>query len=188
MKKHIEKINGQLMTMMEEKKSSRGSSPQPVAAPARPAVRAVERMAELAVPVHSALTQHASVEQMMQRLRELGATVYGTKAEKWARILRAENEIAREEEIQELIRERQVRRRDRGEAYVPTLLPVPRAPSELESFTHELTHCPAEPWCEFCVMGKMQDRPHRARTLEDRERAHPEVQMDYMYLDSKMRL
>eukprot|EP00972_Heterocapsa_arctica_P085621 12619311-Heterocapsa_arctica.AAC.1 len=34
----------------------------------------------------------------------------------------------------------------------------------------------------------MADRPHRARTLEDRERAHPEVQMDYMFLDSKMRV
>eukprot|EP00972_Heterocapsa_arctica_P061654 9092267-Heterocapsa_arctica.AAC.1 len=34
----------------------------------------------------------------------------------------------------------------------------------------------------------MHDRPHRVRTLEDRERAHPEVQMDYMLLDSKMRV
>eukprot|EP00972_Heterocapsa_arctica_P063110 9310975-Heterocapsa_arctica.AAC.1 len=34
----------------------------------------------------------------------------------------------------------------------------------------------------------MADRPHRARTLEDRERAHPEIQMDYMFLDLKMRV
>eukprot|EP00972_Heterocapsa_arctica_P085587 12614624-Heterocapsa_arctica.AAC.1 len=34
----------------------------------------------------------------------------------------------------------------------------------------------------------MADRPHRARTLEDRERAHPEVQVDYMFLDSKLRI
>eukprot|EP00972_Heterocapsa_arctica_P079795 11756901-Heterocapsa_arctica.AAC.1 len=34
----------------------------------------------------------------------------------------------------------------------------------------------------------MADRPHRSITLEDHERAHPEVQMDYIYLDSKMRI
>ena len=37
-------------------------------------------------------------------------------------------------------------------------------------------------------MGKMQDRPHRARTLEDRERGLPEVQVDYMFMDSEMRI
>eukprot|EP00972_Heterocapsa_arctica_P060004 8849554-Heterocapsa_arctica.AAC.1 len=86
----------------------------------------------------------------MERLRELGAPFYGTKAEKWARILKAEHEIAREDEIRKLIEERQVGRRDRGEVYLPTLLPAPRAPSDLERFTHELTHCPVEAWCEFC--------------------------------------
>eukprot|EP00972_Heterocapsa_arctica_P093883 13847039-Heterocapsa_arctica.AAC.1 len=53
------------------------------------AIGAVERTAELAEPEpvrrglapHSALNQFASVELMMDRLRELGAPVYGTKAE-----------------------------------------------------------------------------------------------------------
>eukprot|EP00972_Heterocapsa_arctica_P036208 5328484-Heterocapsa_arctica.AAC.1 len=82
---------------------------------------------------------------MTDLLRELGAPVYGTKAEKWARILKAENEIAKEEEISQLIEERQLRRRDRGEVYVPTLLPAPWEPSNLERFTHESSHCPPEP-------------------------------------------
>eukprot|EP00972_Heterocapsa_arctica_P014962 2205288-Heterocapsa_arctica.AAC.1 len=87
-----------------------------------PSVGAFERVAELAEPEparrglapHSALNQFASVELMMDRLRELGALVYGTKAEKWAQILKAENEIAKEEEIRQLIEERQLGRRDRG--------------------------------------------------------------------------
>ena len=134
------------------------------------------------------LNENSPVELMMARLRELGAPIYGTKREKWARILRAEAEIAREEEIARLLSERQVRRRDGGGVYVPTLLPAPRAPSDLERFTHELSHCPPEAWCEFCVMGTMACRPHRASTLEDRERSRPEVQMDYMFLDSEMRV
>ena len=133
------------------------------------------------------ITEKSSIQQMMDRLRELRAPIYGTKAEKYARILKAEAEVAKEEEIQQLMRERQERRRDLGEAYVPTLLPVPKAPTALERFTHELTHEPPEPWCEHCVMGKMQDRPHRKRTSEDRERAPPELQMDYMYLDASCR-
>eukprot|EP00974_Lingulodinium_polyedra_P060115 5794529-Lingulodinium_polyedra.AAC.1 len=87
-----------------------------------------------------------------------------------------------------MLQERQARRRDLGEAYVPTLLPAPKAPTDLERFMHELTHEPPEPWCEFCVLGKTQDRPHRTRTQEDRERSLPEVQMDYMYLDTQWRL
>ena len=125
---------------------------------------------------------------MIARLRELGAPIYGAKAQKWARVLKAENKAAKEEEIQELLKERQTRRREAGEAYVPTLLPAPKAPTDLERFTHELSHCPPAPWCEICVMGKMQDRPHRARTLEDRERGLPEVQADYMFMDSEMRI
>ena len=88
------------------------------------------------------LNEFSSVEMMTARLRELGAPIYGTKAQKWARVLKAENEAAKEEEIQELLKERQTRRREAGEAYVPTLLPAPKAPTDFERFTHELSHCP----------------------------------------------
>ena len=56
------------------------------------------------------LNEFSAVEMMTARLRELGAPIYGTKAQKWARVLKAENEAAKEEEIQELLKERQTRR------------------------------------------------------------------------------
>eukprot|EP00972_Heterocapsa_arctica_P068566 10131783-Heterocapsa_arctica.AAC.1 len=91
--------------------------------PQKKAIGAIERVAELAEPEparpgiehRSALNQFASVELMMDRLRELGAPIYGMKAEKWARVLKAESEIAKEEEIRKLIEERQIGRRDQGE-------------------------------------------------------------------------
>ena len=57
-------------------------------------------------------------------------------------------------------------------------------PTRLEVFTHELTHCPPEPWCEFCTMGKSKDKRHRTRTLEEIEQQWPEVQMDFMFVDA----
>ena len=59
-------------------------------------------------------------------------------------------------------------------------------PTRLEVFTHELTHCPPEPWCEFCTMGKAKDKRHRTRTLEEIEQDWPEVQMDFMFVDASI--
>ena len=67
------------------------------------------------------------------------------------------------------------------------MLPVPNPPSDLESFAHELTHTPTEPWCEFCQLGKGQDTPHRCRSADKRERGPSEVQLDYIFLDSAWR-
>eukprot|EP00972_Heterocapsa_arctica_P057399 8470771-Heterocapsa_arctica.AAC.1 len=55
--------------------------PASSATPRKIAIGAIERIAELAEPDES----------------ELGAMIYGTKSEKWACILKAENEIAKEE-------------------------------------------------------------------------------------------
>ena len=150
-------------------------------APARPGH---EEPRQAVAPV---LNENSPVEHMIARLEELRAPYYGTKAAKWARILKMDTERAKEEELKKLLDERQRRRREHGEAYVPMPLPVPSPPTGLERFTHELTHMPVAPWREFCQLGKGKDRPHRSRTAEDRERGPPEVQLDFMFLDSAWR-
>ena len=40
-------------------------------------------------------------------------------------------------------------------------IPGPREPSAEEIERHELTHYPAEPWCEICVQAKANDLAHR---------------------------
>ena len=114
---------------------------------------------------------------------ELKAPIYGTKAELFKRLVKAEHDAAREIELQAMMEARAARRRA-GEQFVPELLPSPSAPTETQRAEHEKHHCPPEPWCEFCQLGKAKDRPHRARTAEDVQRPRPELQFDWTYLQS----
>ena len=134
----------------------------------------------------TAVHAESSVELMAQRCRELGVATYGTKAERYARIIRAETQLAKDIEVREMIESRQAARREGQGKYTPALLEAPRMPTRLEVFTHELTHCPPEPWCEFCTMGKARDKRHRTRTLEEIEQDWPEVQMDFMFVDASI--
>ena len=56
-------------------------------------------------------------------------------------------------------------------------LPGPREPSAEEIERHELTHYPAEPWCEVCVRAKANDVAHRKR--DRRDAIIPLISFDY---------
>ena len=60
-------------------------------------------------------------------------------------------------------------------------VPVPPTPQEIER--HYLTHLPPAPWCVYCQLGKMKDAPHKK---EYKEPIIPEVEIDFMYLNSSL--
>ena len=100
--------------------------------------------------------------------------------------MKAEQELAKEDKLKSMLEERQLARQQGG-SYVPTILPCPRTPTDMERWIHDLTHLPYEAWCEFCVMAKSNDHPHRTRTFEDIDKHDPELQLDYMFIDSECR-
>ena len=63
-------------------------------------------------------------------------------------------------------------------APVPKAASVPAAPSAAARAQHELTHIPAQPWCQVCVESKAADMPHRPRQAGG---DIPELQIDYTF-------
>ena len=44
---------------------------------------------------------------------------------------------------------------------------APRAPSEKEKETHEVTHLPYRDWCGACVQGRGKATPHYSKVKEE---------------------
>ena len=44
---------------------------------------------------------------------------------------------------------------------------------------HDLTHCPARPWCKHCVYGAAAEYPHRTVLGEISKSEVPRVMLDY---------
>jgi len=40
-------------------------------------------------------------------------------------------------------------------------IPQPKEPTPEERAAHELTHLPAVPWCQACILGRGRDEAHR---------------------------
>ncbi|CAE7029215.1 GIP [Symbiodinium sp. CCMP2592] len=109
--------------------------------------------------------------------KELGQVKYGTKAELWKRLEKAEATHLRE---QKKLQDRQ--RRLREGVAEPAKAPAgPQEPSAEERAQHELTHLPPEPWCEHCIKGRALDVAHRLTPLELRAQ-RPRVEIDYSFL------
>ena len=68
-----------------------------------------------------------------------------------------------------------------GEARASRSVPQPRLPSREERRLHELTHCPARPWCKHCVYGAAADYPHRTVVGEASKSEVPRVMLDYCF-------
>ena len=56
-------------------------------------------------------------------------------------------------------------------------IPGPREPSAEEIERRELTHYPAEPWCEICVQAKANDLAHRR--VDRKDAIIPLISFDY---------
>ena len=97
------------------------------------------------------LSSGSNVEDMRNRLRALGASVWGTKAQLWPRHVHAEarRELQKRDEAWLADRARVPEAGGQGELRVPR---APDEPSAEERARHEVTHLPYQPWCAWCVM------------------------------------
>ncbi len=68
-----------------------------------------------------------------------------------------------------------------GEARASRNVPQPRLPSREERRLHELTHCPARPWCKHCSYGAAAEYPHRTVVREASTSEVPRVMLDYCF-------
>jgi hypothetical protein len=124
----------------------------------------------------------SSVQDMRDELRRLDAPIWGTKDVLWDRAIeyykRAEGEQALRREL-----EADVERRVEEQGEEPARsLPLPPAPSEAEVRAHQITHIPAKPWCQECVMGKAVQRGHRVILDREELAGAPVIAMDYALL------
>ena len=132
------------------------------------------RGAGYGVPVH--FDASSTVREIKDRLRELGWSVWGTKAELLDGWKRAERERARLEKKRLEARDDQDRRNE-DEMRPARMLPLPGQPTEAEVARHNLTHMPKADWCEHCTKGKGKEKDHH-RLEHDRAI----IQLDYSYM------
>ncbi|CAE7848057.1 RE1 [Symbiodinium necroappetens] len=125
----------------------------------------------------SKLTPFDKVEKLKARLKELGKPRYGTKAELWSRLEKAEKEHMK---TQRQHQERQRKLRE-GVAEPVEAPPGPQEPTPEQRAQHELTHLPPEPWCEHCIKGRAIDTAHRQVPLELKA-TNPRVEVDYSFI------
>eukprot|EP00971_Amphidinium_carterae_P199808 3965986-Amphidinium_carterae.3 len=113
-----------------------------------------------------ALNFSATRDQMRARLKTLGASASGTKAELWARLTSLELRRKRETRRMMQLRERADDLSAGRVPYAPVVLAGPREPTPEEVEEHCITHYPMAPWCEHCVLGRGRDQlrasPHRS--------------------------
>ncbi len=68
-----------------------------------------------------------------------------------------------------------------GEVRASRNVTQPRLPSREERRLHDLTHCPARPWCKHCVYGAAAEYPHRTVVGEASTSEVPRVMLDYCF-------
>ena len=68
--------------------------------------------------------------------------------------------------------------KEEGEEAKP--IKQPKGPTAEQRQKHALTHIPYESWCSDCVQARARDNAHR--TVEDKEKKLPQVQLDYFFL------
>ena len=94
-------------------------------------------------------------------LRDRNKPIYGTKSQLWERVLIENQKLLREEAVQNEL-QRQLEERRRGASQMPAVpMKQPNLPTEEERKEHELTHAVYKDWCEFCIMGKGTEDPHK---------------------------
>ena len=130
--------------------------------------------------LHSA----SRVADMKRRLVELGAPVWGTKAQLWERLQQRTAWEDQKAIVQKALdqREHDLTANPAGD-FAPLLFPGVDSPSPEMRAAHAATHLPFMPWCEFCQAGKSKDVPHRGLTLDMPVRGTPLVVMDFGNFD-----
>ena len=117
----------------------------------------------------------------------VGAPVWGTKAQLWPRLVHAEarRELQKREEAWLADRAR-----ERAEAGGQGELCVPRAPEEPwadERTRHEGTRLPQQPWCAWCVMERGRAKPHLQRPVGSEKVREFEMGFCYLLKDPRRR-
>lgn len=128
------------------------------------------------------INKDSEVGVMRDRLKQLKAPIYGTKAELWARIVKYEAlaELKARERIWLEKRMEEIQKRSDG-AVVPNLVREPNTqpPPQAEIDRHSVTHLPPQPdWCLACALARSRDKDRSSQpaAIED-----PKMQFDFMY-------
>ena len=124
------------------------------------------------------------VKALRARLLYLGTSGHGTKAELYARWVKAELEHKRQLEVARAIAAQQDEARRAAPDNTPAQATAPGEPSQAERELHSLTHIPAQPWCLFCLRGKSRALPHKAVHWEHRAEKPPIIMFDFMFMKS----
>jgi len=124
------------------------------------------------------LAPGSRVDLLRARLKELNQAIWGTKQQLWTRLSKAEaQKKADDERIKELRLRQEARASGHGSVPVTTLV-VPKSPTREERELHDLTHCPPAAWCEECILGGGQSKPHDS-VLADERSPQPLVLFDF---------
>eukprot|EP00971_Amphidinium_carterae_P161436 3201019-Amphidinium_carterae.1 len=128
---------------------------------------------------------NATRDQMRARLKSLGFSGAGTKAQLWARLTSMELKKKREQRQMQMLAERAEDISAGRIPHTPVILPSPKEPTAEEIKEHNITHFPSQPWCEHCTLGRGVDRAHE-RTGNAAVKEPPMVQVDFMFMTSDM--
>ena len=137
------------------------------------------------MPEPAILGPTAPVRSLRERLVELRAPIYGTKAQMWGRLADAERrEHQRAAAEQEAERRRSALREGQLD-FVPVSGVIPSEPNDEEKRRHFLTHTPSAPWCVHCICGKGVDSAH-SRTAGGHAPSAPLVCADYCFMKTEL--
>eukprot|EP00971_Amphidinium_carterae_P044042 866611-Amphidinium_carterae.2 len=128
-------------------------------------------------------TWASRVVDIRDRLRTLGLSTHGAKAELLQRLNHHERRLAERKSLTGFLQERHGALMEGRRPYAPIVLPVPEKPSEAEMEAHiSQGHANYAAWCEHCVRGKAKDDGHFRRTIAEKSLRDPVVEFDFMYL------
>lgn len=103
----------------------------------------------------------ADVGSLRTRLKELGAAVYGAKAELYTRLVAAEAKTELQRREREWLEVRRAELASGAKPQENAQLTVPDSPSDDAVRKHEdRQHLPPEPWCLNCLLSRSSAAPH----------------------------
>eukprot|EP00971_Amphidinium_carterae_P275205 5460558-Amphidinium_carterae.1 len=142
-----------------------------------------ERVGDQAMPpvLPELLPETAKVGQIRDRLRQLGAPIYGTKTELRVRLLEWEIVVDRKRKERAWAAERAsdlARKSDPVELREVPIPPGLPSPEEIQRH-RDAQHLPAAPWCQVCIKARSVAKAHR-RFQPDLEQI-PRFELDYNF-------
>ncbi|CAK0861993.1 unnamed protein product [Prorocentrum cordatum] len=111
-------------------------------------------------PEGAELGPGSRVDLLRQRLKELGAAIYGAKEQLWTRLKHAELKHKQDLDFKKAVEERYQQQVDGQPVTEAKVVEAPYAPTEVEKEQHEAAvHAVFKKWCPACVFGLGPEDP-----------------------------